>query len=203
VTEHFGKWTVLKFVPNHARIKGTYAECRCECGKQRIVNYGNLIAGLSKSCGCSRRESNTKHGLRYHPLYQTYRDMLRRCFNPKSSAYADYGERGITVCKRWLGEKGIYNFIKWADNLPDTDKWRPGLSIERMDNNGNYEPDNCYFATWKEQGNNRRSCRYFKYHGKLLTVSEIARINGVKPNILLGRLDRKPYKEVLQWLHSL
>lgn len=116
-----------------------------------------------------------KHG----PTLQTWRAMLRRCENEKDGSYANYGGRGISVCERW---QSYENFLADMGERPD------GLSIDRIDNNGNYEPDNCRWATAKEQARNTRSNVYYDYKGEQLCASEIAERAGVDPHLLASRL---------------
>ena len=155
-----GKRFERLLVQNRAPNQGTRAawHCLCDCGGQIIVNSWSLIHGRVKSCGCLRRErlnNQAKHGCTARDSrtseYQSWVAMHNRCTNSRQKAYKDYGGRGITICDRWQGEHGFENFL--ADMGP-----RPaGTSLDRFPNNdGNYQPDNCRWATIIQQNNNTR-----------------------------------------------
>lgn len=136
---------------------GPLYNCVCDCGNTFIAAHEYLIKGTRKSCGCLKKELDEKftsslvtHGLTKHPLYSTWRSMLARCYNQKNSNYHNYGGRGITVCDRWLEKDGLINFIKDMGERPD------GLSLDRVDNNGNYTPENCRWASKSLQHFNKR-----------------------------------------------
>lgn len=135
-----------------------WARCRCDCGNIKDILLRSIKTGRTKSCGCWYAElsaANTfrlKHGKSYSSEYRIYYGMLRRCKDKKCKAYKNYGGRGIKICKRWRGKNGFTNFY--------TDmKARPSkkYSLERINNDGNYEPTNCKWATRKEQRLNRRN----------------------------------------------
>jgi hypothetical protein len=155
----FGRLTVLGLAEKTGRY--TKAKCRCECGAESVVRFSFLVNGHTKSCGCLARESFdprvgliVKHGHakrgRITATYITWRAMLTRCLNPNYKQYKDYGGRGISIDPRWLGPSGFQNFIADMGERP------VGTWIERNDNDGHYEPDNCSWATPKAQMANQR-----------------------------------------------
>lgn len=148
--ERFGRLTVKGI---GVRVRGAFAWfCLCDCGGSVTVETGALRSGNTTSCGCFGRDqrikAQTKHGMHLHPAYRSWTAMKKRCDAPTTVGYAEYGGRGITYCDQWKG------FEVFWDDMGAT--WLPGLSIDRIDSDGNYEPSNCKWSTPKEQANNRR-----------------------------------------------
>jgi hypothetical protein len=169
----FGRLTVLR--RRAEDLNGRVAWIvKCECGNEHVVNPDGLVRGATKSCGCLAREVaariKTKHGMHGSSEHQCWANMVARCTNPKKSAYADYGARGIKVCERW---REFENFIADMGARP------PGTSIERLDVNGDYEPGNCVWATDETQANNKRGLRKYLVDGEWLTASQLGRRWGI------------------------
>jgi hypothetical protein len=154
--KRFGRLTVVEEAEKRRMPCGSLKrmwKCVCECGIEVICQQQHLTGGRSNSCGCLHKEiaraSATTHGGRDHPLYDVWTEMIQRCENPRHKRYADWGGRGIRVCDRWR-----HSFTSFLEDMGP----RPvGYSIDRFpDNDGNYEPGNCRWATAKQQNENRR-----------------------------------------------
>lgn len=176
----YGLFTVL----NENRIyrdNRIYWLCRCECGTTKEVIIKNLKSGTSKSCGCLQKkqiiERSTTHGKRHTRVWRIWQAMKTRCNNEKMPQYRNYGGRGISYCKEW---ELFENFYKDMGEPPR------GMSIDRIDNNRNYEPTNCKWSTHKEQGRNRSSNR--KING--ICITEISKGLGGRHSLVAKRLNR-------------
>lgn len=164
--------------------------CLCDCGNKTLVRNWNLLKGDTKSCGCFRRDTtikrSTKHGFAARTkrtrIYSKWNGMRSRCSNKKTSNWKDYGGRGIKVCKRW---ERFENFLKDMGDCPI------GLTLERINNDGNYEPGNCQWATRKQQANNRRrQVNLITYRGKTLNQSDWGYALGGNRDLVSVRLGR-------------
>lgn len=164
--------------------------CKCDCGEKTIATGQMLKSGNKKSCGCLSKEvlisRNFKHGLcsgeSVHPLFSVWADMQRRCNNPRCAEYKNYGGRGISICSRW---KRFDNFVTDMGERPGED-----YSIDRIDNNGNYEPENCRWATKVEQCNNTRRNKFYFYKGEMRTIATISRMAGLPYSSVRKKLMR-------------
>ncbi len=157
IGKKYGRWTVLKNLGVGLNTTRRYYLCRCDCGTERKVGLDFLRRGESTSCGCYHREVSRSakhkitHGGSYTDIYKIWRGILFRCFHKTSSSFLRYGARGITVSPEWLGENGFVNFRDHIGPRPSESH-----SVDRINNDGNYEPGNVRWATPKEQANNRR-----------------------------------------------
>ena len=154
----FSRWTVLARSPRAERDGGTFWFCQCTCDEERVVDGNNLRRGISKSCGCLRREKSkqchTTHGMSRTSIYERYKAMKQRCFNPRNKNYPDYGERGIDVDDPdWRERDGFQAYYADVGDPP------PGLWLDRVDNNRGYSARNCAWVPPSVQVANRRNKR--------------------------------------------
>lgn len=167
--------------------KRTICVCLCDCGNVKEVMAYKLTSNQTKSCGCLNKEKLRnrmyKHGQSDTRLYRKWRSMLNRCENSNEPRYKYYGERGIKVCDEW---KEYINFYSWAMNSG----YIEGLTIDRIDVNGNYEPSNCRWATVKEQALNRRNNHLLEFNGEVKTLKEWQDEYGINRTTLMNRLER-------------
>ena len=162
--------------------------CVCDCGKDTIVNGTRLRNGSTQSCGCLRREralrAIVKHGMYKDRIYNIHSGIVARCTNPRSKCFKDYGGRGITMCAEWRNDFTM--FRDWAL----ANGYQNNLSIDRIDNDGNYCPENCRWATEEMQHNNTRYNRLVSFYGETKTAAEWSRCLGIKYVTLIGRLNK-------------
>ncbi len=197
VGQKFGRWTVIAFTSVQKEMPMWL--CRCECGIEKEVHGGNLRKGLTRSCGCLKREVTSRvkrtHGASNGggirpcgPLYQTWLSMRRRCLTETSAEYANYGGRGIGICDRWQIGDGVMSGYECflADMGP---KPSGEHSVERQDTNGNYEPGNCIWATPTVQTRNKRSNRWVEFGGERMVMADAIVKSGIPEWTVYARLD--------------
>ena len=170
-------------------VRATFCKYKCKCGNIIEAKKTLVIHNRTKSCGCLKIETtrnilikrNTSHGLSKHPLYKKWKDMKARCYNVNNKEYKNYGERGITICEEW--EDNFLTFYNWSTS----NGYKDGLTIDRINVNGNYSPENCRWNTMKEQSNNRRNTIYMTVNDETHSLSEWASITGIKYDTLWKR----------------
>jgi hypothetical protein len=188
--QKFNLLTVIKLhhiqtiLRNNKKVGSRYYWlCKCECGNTTIVHTTNLKNGSVKSCGCLKHLSrNFTHKLSRSRLYTIYYNMKARCYNPNEPSYKNYGKRGIKICSHWLED--FSNFYDWAI----THGYQENLTIDRIDVNGNYEPSNCRWATYKQQSNNTRRNHFITFENETHTIAEWAKIYNISSSLLGERL---------------
>ncbi len=180
VGKRYGRLLVL------SREKRTVL-CVCICGTKKIIDVYSVLKGDTRSCGCLHRErskeANTRHGSCQTPEYAVWRNMLSRCRNPKNIRFDRYGGRGIKVCSEW--EASFEAFLSYVGHKPG-----PRYSLDRIDNDRNYEPGNVRWATSREQSRNRRGNRLLDHGGICMTIAEWGEKLGVSPSVISSRLYR-------------
>jgi hypothetical protein len=188
--------TFLEFSHRHIKPSGKGVrkwKCRCHCGKEFVTIPASVKNGATTSCGCNHRavsaalgKKKATHGMSKSKEYKIWAHMKQRCYDAKSKEYKYYGARGISVCDRWL--TSFPNFI--ADMGPrPSDKH----SIDRVDNNGNYCPDNCKWSTVIEQRRNRRGRRWLTFNGQTRIAAEWSEITGIPRSLIIQRIDKNGY----------
>jgi hypothetical protein len=191
----FGRLTAIRYlgckrVGKVKRVIKYRWLCRCECGKEIVALSNSLQTGHTKSCKCLQKEfprnyekiAVVKHGGAYLPECAVWNGMLNRCFNHESPQFPRYGGRGIKVCQRW--RDSFPAFLEDMGNRPSSKH-----TIDRINNDGNYEPGNCRWATATEQANNRCNSFRFPYHGRQVTITEIAKELGLRQGVLWRRVN--------------
>lgn len=187
--------TLLKEIP---ACRGRSWECVCDCGNKLNVRESAIRSGSIKSCGCLAKEyksiGNVLHNLCGTTINRIYCGMKDRCYSKSASNYKNYGGRGIKICDEWLGENGFINFYHWAvENGFSDEKAENGinrLSIDRIDNDKGYSPENCRWATPLQQQSNTRWNRWLEYKGERLTLSQTSRKYNINIHTLCHRLKR-------------
>lgn len=185
----FGRLTVQDNY--YVKNRKTYWLCACECGVNKHIDGNALQSGATISCGCYHREaiskSSKKHGHWAHPLYWVHRGMLNRCNLKSDRAYVNYGARGISVCDEW--RKDFKSFYDWAI----ANGWAIGLEIDRINNDGNYEPSNCRFVTRKVNSNNKRDSTFVTLNGIKYSMDELEKISGIPAARISHRINHNKW----------
>lgn len=182
--KRFNKLVVLRRAENNKNGSARWI-CKCDCGNITTVSAGNLKGNSVKSCGCLRHEAHNTHHLSNTKICKIWYGMRKRCYSEKEPAYKDYGGRGITICDEWLND--VVPFYKWAIN----NGYKDGLMIERIDNDKGYSPDNCKWATPKDQANNRRSCVNFTYNGETKNLTQWCNYFGLPYKTIHARIYKR------------
>lgn len=176
----FFRWVVIG--GPHIKKSHYYWDCKCSCGTERQVQGHTLRLGLSKSCGCLRDDISKTHGLRYSKIYNVWNSIIARCKRIKHKSYNIYGGRGITYDKKWEKFEGFFEDMG--------DGYAEGLSIDRIDNNGNYCKENCRWTTKYFQDRNKRTNRYLCHNGKRMILADWAMELGISPSSLIERINK-------------
>lgn len=191
----FGRLTVISVVPKEERKdkKRMYYVCKCSCGNQKVVRRDGLTSGAILSCGCLQKEKalevNTKHGFHKERLYHVWDGMKQRCSNPNHKEYSKYGGKGISVCSEWANSYPAFREFMLNHGY-DPEAPFGECTIDRIDNEGNYCPENCRIITIQEQQHNRETSVFYYLDGKRYTLTQIANNLGIPRGTLQGRLRR-------------
>lgn len=184
--KRYGRLKVVKYIG----IKDTHKAylCKCDCGNEKIMKSSDLRSGRVRSCGCYRTQyminKNTTHGLRKHRLYGIWNNIKSRCTNPNSDSYNRYGGRGIKMCAEW--KDNFKAFYDWSME----NGYKENLTIDRINNDGNYEPDNCRWVTDKKQANNRNNNKNFTLNNETKTLTEWCEHFNINYRTVQDRLKR-------------
>lgn len=179
--QRFGRLVVIK---EAGRSSDGHIQwiCKCDCGKTTVATSNNLRKGRIVSCGCNKKEKATRHGQWGTRIYKIWSNMIQRCTNPNAKFYNRYGGRGITVCQEW--QENFQAFYDWAM----ANGYQEGLEIDRINNDGNYEPNNCRWVTHAENCNNMRKNKTITCNGETHTIAEWAEKTGLTYKTIAYRL---------------
>lgn len=189
--QKFNMLMVIKRVENKGKL--TAWLCKCDCGNETIVVGTHLKNGHTKSCGCIRKHNyengicHRTHGLSKADTYSHWHNIKTRCYNKNNSKYKNYGARGITMFSEWTNN--FEQFHEYVINLPNYKK-EGYTSLDRIDNNGNYEPGNVRWATHLMQANNKQKTRVITHKGKTLNLAQWCKLLGLSKNTIYERLNR-------------
>lgn len=183
----FGKLTVIKRCGSNKNGRALWL-CKCDCGNTKIVCGNSLLTKITMSCGCYNKELvkkvNLKHNMSYTKLYKVWQGMKTRCYDKNFMYYYNYGGRGITICDEWKND--FSKFYEWTIN----NGYEEGLTIDRINVNGNYEPNNCRWITKREQNNNMNKTIFIEYNGKRQTISQWSKELNISRVALYERIKR-------------
>lgn len=179
----FGALTVISKSEKRDIGGNVYWTCKCDCGKEVIVRGHNLTSGHTNSCRCHSNKRKSKYP-RQGKIYNIWHCMKNRCEKQNDKRFKNYGGRGIKICKEW---QNYDNFHEWAINTG----YEEGLTIERKDINGNYEPDNCTWINKEQQADNTTRSVYYMFQGQERTIRQISNITGLTYGCILHRIQRK------------
>ena len=183
----FENWKVFKRDFSKTGARHTFYICKCKCGAVASVRSDMLKSGRSLSCGCLKKEKLSKrvttHGMTNTPLHKVWLSLKQRCINPNNKRFKYYGEKGVTVCKEW--QDNFLEFYNWSMK----NGYKKGMTIDRIDNDGNYCPSNCRYITNKQQQFNRSNNRYITVNDVTLTVTEWSEMMKIRRDKLNWRLN--------------
>lgn len=184
-SQTFYRLTVIRRIVDNTKKHAVWL-CKCECGNHTIVQSDNLRSGHTKSCGCLNKENIHKHGYTNTNIHNIWKEMIQRCTNPNHKSYKNYGDRGIKICDRWLQSngKGFINFLK------DIGKRPAGMTLDRIDNNGNYCKENCRWTTRQQQNTNYRRNRMITINNQTKCITEWCNIFKLNRQTVYQRLRR-------------
>ncbi|MEK4302424.1 hypothetical protein MKY30_23990 [Oceanobacillus sp. FSL W8-0428] len=187
--DKYGRLTAMKLSYRDKRSNSFWI-CKCDCGNETVVRIGDLRSGNTTSCGCFREEQSNKalversttHGHTKTRLYTIWHGMKLRCYTKSNASYKYYGGRGISVCDEWKDD--FASFRTWSLS----NGYKEGLTIDRVDANGNYEPSNCRWINYKGQARNKRNNKIITYRGESKTISEWSEITNIKQSTISERV---------------
>lgn len=178
IGKRFGRLTVISVFKKNRK----WCHCKCDCGKEKDIRLDCLIGDKCHSCGCLNLEAIKTHGYSKHKLYNSFYRIIKRCTDKSNKDYKYYGARGIKICDEWRCDPKM--FVEYCLE----NGWKEGLTIDRIDVNGNYEPTNCRWITKTEQQFNKTNTRYFEYKGQKKCLAEWAEIFDINKPTLYNRV---------------